>query len=176
MGFPYDEINIFYSNLAQSTRHTVPRRLSTFILKTVNLTKRNPEKTSQKGPFLAKISDLNTGICGLGRHHPRPFRRPKVMPSRSSHPGDMWGGAGGFGPVKSTSRGRPEPSKWAKKLSKFWPAVQPAATLWQVCGVMPATPEAIKSTADAAGHAGENRNAFIGFDGLDMDSIMTFPL
>ena len=116
MGFPYDEINIFYSNLAQSTRQVLPRRLSTFILKTVNLTKRNPEKTSQKGPFLAKISDLNTGICGLGRHHPRPFRRPKVMPSRSSHPGDMWGGAGGFGPVKSTSRGRPEPSKWTKKI------------------------------------------------------------
>ena len=88
----------------------------------------------------------------------------------------MWGGAGGFGPVKSTSRGRPEPSKWAKKLSKFWPAVQPAATLWQVCGVMPATPEAIKSTADAAGHAGENRNSFIGFAGLEIDSIMTFPL
>ena len=40
---------------------------------------------------------------------------------------------------------------------------------------MPATPEAIKSTADAAGHAGENRNAFIGFDGLDMDSIHDFP-
>ena len=157
---------------AQSTRH-----LSTFILKTVNLTKRNREKTSPKRPFLAKISDLNTGICGLGRHHPRPFRRPKVMPSRSSHPGDMWGGAGGFGPVKSTSRGRPEPSKWTKKNRRnFGPAVQPAATLWQVCGVMPATPEAIKSTADAAGHAGENRNAFIGFDGLEMDSITTFTL
>ena len=41
---------------------------------------------------------------------------------------------------------------------------------------MPATPEAIKNTTDAAGHAGENRNAFIGFDGLDMDSITTFPL
>ena len=121
MGFPYDEINIFYSNLAQSTPQILRRLLSTFILKTVNLTKRNREKTSQKGPFLAKISDLNTGICGLGRHHPRPFRRPKVMPSRSSHPGDMWGGAGGFGPVKSTSRGRPEPSKWTKKLSKIWP-------------------------------------------------------
>ena len=89
----------------------------------------------------------------------------------------MWDGAGGFGPVKSTSRGCPEPSKWTKKKSKFWPCgAQPAATLWQVCGVMPVTPEAIKSTADAAGHAGENRNAFIGFDGLDKDSIMTFPL
>ena len=118
MGFPYDEINIFYSNLAQSTPHTphiVRRRLSTFILKTVNLTKRNRQKTSQKRPFLAKISDLNTGICGLGRHHPWPLRRPKVMPSRSSHPGDMRDWAGGFGPVKSTSRGRPEPSKWTKK-------------------------------------------------------------
>ena len=117
----YDEINNFYSNLAQSTPHIVRRRLSTFILKTVNLTKRKREKMSEKRPFLAKISDLNTGICGLGRHHPRPLRRPKVMPSRSSHPGDMWGGAGGFGPVKSTSRGRPEPSKWTKKLSKIWP-------------------------------------------------------
>ena len=107
---------IFFTQTLLSRRGTVPRRLSTFILKTVNLTKRNREKTSQKRPFLAKISDLNTGICGLGRHHPRPFRRPKVMPSRSSHPGDMWGGAGGFGPVKSTSRGRPEPSKWAKKI------------------------------------------------------------
>ena len=36
---------------------------------------------------------------------------------------------------------------------------------------MPSTPEAIKSTADAAGHAGENRDAFIGVDGLEMDSI-----
>ena len=89
----------------------------------------------------------------------------------------MWGGAGGFGPVKSTSRGRPEVSKWTKKKSQnFGPAVQPAATLWQVCGAMPATPEAIKSTADAAGHAGENRISFIGFAGLEIDSIMTFPM
>ena len=124
---------IFYSNLAQSTPQILRRLLSTFILKTVNLTKRNPQKTSQKGPFLAKISDLNTGICGLGRHHPRPLRRPKVKPSRSSHPGDMWGGAGGFGPVKSTSRGRPEPSKWAKKLSKIWPCGA-ACSLRQHCG------------------------------------------
>ena len=130
--FPYDEINIFYSNLAQSTPHTVRRLLSTSILKTVKLTKRNREKTSQKGPFLAKISDLNTGIYGLGRHHPWPLRRPKVMPSRSSHPGDMWGGAGGFGPVKSTSRGRPEPSKWAKELSKIWPWLR--CSLRQHCG------------------------------------------
>ena len=56
------------------------------------------------------------------------------------------------------------------------PAVQPAATLWQVCGAMPATPEAIRSTTDAAGRVEENRNAFIGFDGLEIDSTMTFPL
>ena len=90
----------------------------------------------------------------------------------------MWGWTGGFGPVKSTSRGRPEPSKWTKIVEILASAVQPAATLWQVCGAMPATPEAIKSTADAAGHAGENRNSFInlGFAGLEVDSIMTFPL
>ena len=70
---------IFFTQTLLSRR----RLLSTFILKTVNLTKRNREKTSQKGPFLAKISDLNTGICGLGRHHLRPFWRSKVMPSRS---------------------------------------------------------------------------------------------
>ena len=77
MGFSYDEINIFYSNLAQSTPQILRRLLSTFILKTVNLTKRNPEKTSQKGPFLAKISDLNTGICGLGRHRSAAISAPK---------------------------------------------------------------------------------------------------
>ena len=54
MGFPYDEINIFYSNLAQSTRQVLPRRLSTFILKTVNLTKRNPEKNVAKRPFFGQ--------------------------------------------------------------------------------------------------------------------------
>ena len=75
----------------------------------------------------------------------------------------------------------PSPQNGQKNsCRKFGPAVQPAATLWQVCGVMPATPEAIKSTADAAGHAGENRNSFInlGFAGLEVhvDSIMTFPL
>ena len=171
--FPCDEINIYYSNLAQSTPQSVRRRLSAFILKTVNLTKRNREKTSQKRPFLAKISYLNTGICGLGRHHPRPLRRPKVMPSRYSHPGDIWGGAGGFGLVKSTSPvAVPSPQNGQKNSRKFGPA----ATLWQVCGAMPATPEAIKSTTDAAGHAGENRISFIGFDGLEMDSITTFPL
>ena len=78
-------------------------------------------KNVAKRPFFGQNLRSEYGYFGLGRHHPRPFRRPKVMPSRSSHPGDMWGGAGGFGPVKSTSRGRPEPSKWAKKLSKFWP-------------------------------------------------------
>ena len=56
----------------------MPRRLSTFILKTANLTKRNREKTSQKRPFLAKISDLNTGsICGLGRHRSAAISAPK---------------------------------------------------------------------------------------------------
>ena len=63
-----------------------------------------------------------------------------------------------------------------KNCRKFGPAVQPAATFWQVCGVIPATPEAIKSTTDAAGHAGENRDALIGVDGREMDSITTFPL
>ena len=52
MGFSYDEINIFYSNLAQSTPQVLRRLLSTFILKTVNLTKRNREKTSFFGKNL----------------------------------------------------------------------------------------------------------------------------
>ena len=39
----------------------------------------------------------------------------------------------------------PSPQNGQKKCRKFGPAVQPAATLWQVCGAMPATPEAIKA-------------------------------
>ena len=68
----------------------------------------------------------------------------------------------------------PSPQNRQKNCRNFGPAVQPAATLWQVCGVMPATPEAIKSTTDAAGHAGENRNAFIGFE-MDFPALTLSP-
>ena len=146
-------------------------------MKTVNLTKRNREKTSQKRPFLAKISDLNTGICGLGRHRSAAISAPKSHAIAFLTP---WGHVGLDRWLWSGQIHLPWPSRALKmdqkNCRKFGPAVQPAATLWQVCGVMPATPEAIKSTTDAAGHAGENRNTFIGFDGLEIDSITTFPL
>ena len=34
-------------------------------------------KNVPKGQFLAKISDLNTGICGLGRHRSAAISAPK---------------------------------------------------------------------------------------------------
>ena len=155
----------------------MPRRLSTFILKTVNLTKRNPEKTSQKRPFFGQnlrseygyLRPREASICGHFGAQKSCHRVPHTLGTC---------GAGQVALVRSNPPpvAVPSPQNGQKNCRNFGPAVQPAATLWQVCGVMPATPEAIKSTADAAGHAGENRNAFIGFDGLDMDSIMTFPL
>ena len=70
----------------------------------------------------------------------------------------------------------PSPQNGKKNCRNFGPAVQPAATLWQVCGAMPATPGAVKSTTDAAGHAEENRNSFInlGFAGLEVHVVGPF--
>ena len=100
---------------------TVPRLLSTFILKTVNLTKRNREKTSGNRPFLAKISDLNTGICGLGRHRSAAIAAPKSHAITFLTP---WEHVGRGRWLWSGQIHLPWPSralKMGKKLSKIWP-------------------------------------------------------
>ena len=142
----------------------MPRRLSTFIFENgqpdqEKSRKNVPKKASGgiiRGHFGAQKS------CHRVPHTLGTCRAGQVALVRSNPP-----------PVAV-----PSPQNGPKNCRNFGPAVQPAATLWQICGAMPATPEAIKSTADAAGYAGENRISFIklGFAGLEIDSIMTFPL
>ena len=109
----------------------MPRRLSTFILKTVNLTKRNREKTSQKGPFLAKISDLNTGICGLGRHRSAAISAPKSHAIAFLTP---WGHVGRGRWLWSGQIHLPWPSRALKMDKKIVEILALRCSLRQPCG------------------------------------------
>mgnify|MGYP001304367777 CR=1 FL=1 len=173
MGFPYDEINIFYSNLAQSTRH-MPEHI---YFENGQPDQEKSRKNVPKKAFFGQNLRSEYGYLRPREASSAAIASPKSQAITFLTP---WGHVGRGRWLWSGQIHLPWPSRALKmdkkNCRKFGPAVQPAATLWQVCGVMPATPEAIKSTTDAAGHAGENRNAFIGFDGLEMDSITTFPL
>ena len=168
MRFPYDEINIFYP--AASPAHI-------YFENGQPDQEKSPKKRPPKKAFFGQNLRSEYGYLRPREASSAAIAAPKSHAITFLTP---WGHVGRGRWLWSGQIHLPWPSRALKmgnkNCRKFGPAVQPAATLWQVCGVMPVTPEAIKSTADAAGHTGENRNAFIGFDGLDMDSIMTFPL
>ena len=104
---------------------------------------------------------------------PRAPRRPKEVPQAMqawySRVGDLCSDVHGLGPAHSTSRGRPEHSKWPK-CGRILGLRRPCGGS---AGVMTGTQNATSGTKQTARHPRDNMGSIMHFDGLEMGSEWT---
>ena len=101
------------------------------------------------------------------------------MQARCNRLGDIWSDVHGLGPAHSTSRGRPEHSKWPK-CGRILGLRRPCG---DSAGVMTGTQNATSGTKEqtrnsykeTAQYPRENMGSIMHFDGLEMGSNGTNP-